>query len=202
MDHRLVGKDPDAGSDWGWEENRTTEDDMAEWHHWLNGHELVNSGSLWWTGRPDVLRFMGSQSQTRLSDWTELNWWIMEEAREFQKPSASLTTLKPLTVWITTNWKIGIPDRNTRPPYMSPEKLVCRSRSNRTRHGTMDWIQIGKGVCQGWIFTPCLSNLYAEYIMQNARLEEAKLGSRLLGEISITSDKQKTPPLWQKAKKN
>jgi len=60
----------------------------------------------------------------------------------------------------------------------------------------------GKGVCQGCIFSPCLFNLYAEYIMRNAGRDEAQLESRLLGEISITLDMQMTPPLWQKAKRN
>ena len=62
----------------------------------------------------------------------------------------------------------------------------------------MDWFKIGKGVRQGYILSPCLFYLYAEYIMQNARLDEAKLESRLMGKISITSDMQMTPPLWQK----
>ena len=62
--------------------------------------------------------------------------------------------------------------------------------------------QIGKGVCQGCIFSPCLFNLYAEYIMQNARLDEAQLKSRLPEEISITLDMQMTPPFWHKVKKN
>ena len=70
----LTGKDPDAGRDWGQEEKGTTEDEMAGWHHRLDGHVWVNSGSWWWTGRPGVLWFMGSQSRTRLSDWTEPNW--------------------------------------------------------------------------------------------------------------------------------
>ena len=72
----------------------------------------------------------------------------------------------------------------------------------RIGHGRTDWFQIGKGVCQGCILSPCLFNFYAEYIMRNARLEEAKLESRLPGEISITSDMQMTPPLWQKVKRN
>ena len=72
----------------------------------------------------------------------------------------------------------------------------------RTGHGTRDWFQIGKGVCQGCIFSPCLFNLYAEYIMRNAGLEETQAESRLLGEISVTSDMQMTPPLWQKVKRN
>ena len=110
---------------------------------------------------------------------------------------------KPLTVWITINWKIlkemGIPYHLTcllRNLYAGQEATV------RTRHGTTDWFQIGKGVHQGYILSPCLFNLYAEYIMRNAGLEEAQAGSRLPGEISITSDMQMTPPLWQKVKKN
>ena len=66
----------------------------------------------------------------------------------------------------------------------------------------MDWFQIGKGVSQDGILSPCLFNLYAEYIMQNARLEEAQLESRLPGEVSITSHMQMKPPLWQKVKRN
>ena len=106
-------------------------------------------------------------------------------------------------VWITTNWNIlkemGIPDH-----------LTCLLRNLnagqkaivRTGHGTTDWFQIGKGVCQGCILSPCLFNLYAEYTMRNTGLGEAQLESRLLGEISITSDMQMTPPLWQKVKNN
>ena len=70
----------------------------------------------------------------------------------------------------------------------------------RTRHGTTDWIQIRKGVRQGCILSPCLCTLNAEYIMRNAGLDEAQLESRLLEEISRTSDMQMTPPLWQKEK--
>ena len=70
----------------------------------------------------------------------------------------------------------------------------------RTGHGTTDWFQKGKGVYQGCILSPCLINLYAEFIMRNARFDE-KLKSRLLGEISITSDIQMTPSLWQKVKR-
>ena len=75
----------------------------------------------------------------------------------------------------------------------------------RTGHGTTDWFQIGKGVCQGSLLSPCLFNLHAEYIMRNAGLEEAQdcfQESRLLGDISINSDMEMTPPLWQKVKKN
>ena len=92
-----------------------------------------------------------------------------------------------------------------------PDHLTCLLRNLyageeatvRTGHGTTDWFQIGKGVWQGCILSPCLFNLYAEYIMRNAGLKEKhKLESRFLGEISITSDIQMTPPLWQKVKRN
>ena len=72
----------------------------------------------------------------------------------------------------------------------------------RTGHGTTDWFQIGKGVHQGCILSPCLFNVYAENIMRNAGLEEAQAGIKIVGEISITSDMQMTPPLWQKVKRN
>ena len=88
-----------------------------------------------------------------------------------------MTTLKPLTVWITPNWKIlkemGIPDHVIcllRNLYAGQEAIV------RTGHGTTDWFHIGKGVCQGCILSPCSFNLYAEYIMRNAGLEEAQAG--------------------------
>ena len=63
----------------------------------------------------------------------------------------------------------------------------------------MDWFKIGKGVRQGYMLSPCLFNLYAEYIM---KLDEAQAGIKMQGEISITSDMQMTPPLWQKVKRN
>ena len=87
---------------------------------------------------------------------------------------------KPLTVWITTNWKI-LRDRNTRPPYLPLEKPVSRSRSDRTEHGTMDWFQIGKGVCLSCTLSPCLFNLYVEYIMQNAGEDEVQAGIKTAG---------------------
>ena len=94
---------------------------------------------------------------------------------------------------------MGIPDHLTctlRNLYAGQEATVG------TGHGTKDWFQVGKGVLQCCILSPCLFNLYAEYIMSNAGLEEAKLESRFPGDISITSDMQMTPPLWQKVKRN
>ena len=87
-----------------------------------------------------------------------------------------------MTVWITTNWKIlqevGMPEHLTcllRNLYAGQEATV------RTGHGTTDWFQIGKGVPQSCILSPCLFNLYAEYIMQNARLDEAQAGIKIAG---------------------
>ena len=69
---------------------------------------------------------------------------------------------------------------NARTPYQPLEKSVCRSKATvRTRHGTADSFQIGKGVCQGYILSPCLFNLYVEYIMSNARLDEAQAGIKI-----------------------
>ena len=91
---------------------------------------------------------------------------------------------------------MGIPDRLTcflRNTYSGQEATAS------TGHGITDQFQIGKEVRQGCILSPCLFNLYAEYINQNAGLGEHKLESRLPGEVSITSDMQMTPPLLQKA---
>ena len=117
--------------------------------------------------------------------------------------SALLTRPKPLTVWITTNWRIlqeiGIPDHLTcllRNLYAGQEATV------RTRRGITERFQIGKGVCQGCILSLCLLNLYAVYIMQNAGLYETKGGIKIVRRMSATSHMQMTPPLWQKVKRN
>ena len=73
----------------------------------------------------------------------------------------------------------------------------------RTGHGTTDWFQIRKGICQGCILSPCLFNLYAEYIMRNAGLEEAQAGVKTAGRnINDLRYADDTPPLRQKVKKN
>ena len=104
-----------------------------------------------------------------------------QESSERTSISASLTMPKPLTVWITINCgkflqEMGIPDHLTcllRNLYAGQEATV------RTGHGPTDWFQIGKGVCQGCILSPCLFNFYAEYIMRNAWLNEAQAGIKI-----------------------
>ena len=96
--------------------------------------------------------------------------WIIEKQENSKKISfASLTTLKPLTVWITTNWKIlqkmGIPDHLT---WLLRNLYAAQEATVRSGHGTMDWFKIGKGVHQGCILSPCLFNLYAEYIIRSS----------------------------------
>ena len=116
-----------------------------------------------------------------------------QESSRKTSTSASLTMLKPLTVWITTNWKIlkemGIPDHIIcllRNLYAGQETTV------RTRHGTTDWFQIGKGVHQGCILSPCLFNFYAEYIMQNAGMDEVqariKISRRNISNLRYSDD--------------
>ena len=126
--------------------------------------------------------------------------------REFQKNIySSLTDYAKAfdCVGHSKLWEIlkemGIPDRLTcllRNLYTGQKVTI------RTRHGKTDWFQIMKGVRLGCILSLCLFNLYAEYIMRNTGLDEARLESKLQGEISITSDMQITPYLWQKAKRN
>ena len=87
---------------------------------------------------------------------------------------------KPLTVWVTTNWKIlkemGLPDHLT---CLLRNLYAGQEATGRTGDGKTDWFQIGKGVCQGCILSPCLFNLYAEYIMRNAWLDEAQAGIKI-----------------------
>ena len=139
-------------------------------------------------------------------DQTVNIYWIIEKAREFQKNiyfcfidyAKAFDCVDHNKLWKILQ-EMGIPDHLIcllRNLYADQEATV------RTGHGTTDWLLIGKGVHQGCILSPCLFNLYAQYITRNTGLDEAQVKSRLLGEISITSDMQMTPPLWQKVKKN
>ena len=130
----------------------------------------------------------------------------MEKAREFQKNiyfcfndyAKAFDSVDHNKLWQSLK-EMGIPDH-----------LICllgnlyagQEATVRTGHGTTDWFQIRKGVRQGCILSPCLFNFYAEYIRETLDWKKHKLESRLQGEISITSDMQMTPPLWQKVKRN
>ena len=91
-----------------------------------------------------------------------------------------------------------------------PDHLTClltkqyarQEATVRTGHGTMNWFQLVKRVCQGYMLSPCLFNLYVEYIVRNAGLDEAQAGIKIVLRKSITSDMQMRPPLWQKMKRN
>ena len=124
--------------------------------------------------------------------------WIIEKAREFQKSiyfyfidyAIAFDCMDHNKLWKILE-EMGIPDHLTcllRNLYADQEATV------RTGHGTTDWLQIGKGVHQGCILSPCLFNLHAEYIMRSVKLDEAQTG-RLLGEILVTSHMQMTLPL-------
>ena len=137
---------------------------------------------------------------------TNLDSWIMEKAREFQKNiyfcfidyAKACDCVDHNKLWKILR-EIGMPDHVTcllRNLYAGQEVTL------RTGHGPTDWFQIGKGVRQGCILSPCLFNLYAEYIMKNTGLEEVQAGIKTAGEISATSDILVTPPLWQKVKRN
>ena len=150
---------------------------------------------------PDVQAGFRKGRGTRSNFQHPLDDWKKQET--FRKTSALLTMPRPLTVWITTNWKIleemGIPDY-----------LICllsnlyagQEATVRTGHRTADWFQIWKGVRQGWILSPCLFNLYAEYIMRNAGLDEAQAGIKIAGKNIKNLRYADDTILWQKAKKN
>ena len=111
--------------------------------------------------------------------------WILENTREFQKNIyfCFIDYTKAFDhVDHNKQWKIlkemGKPDHLT---CLLSNLYAGQEATVRTGHGTMDWFQIGKGVCQGWILSPCLFNFYAEYIMQNARLDEAQARIKIAG---------------------
>ena len=131
--------------------------------------------------------------------------WVIKKAKEFQKNiyfcfidyAKAFDCVDHNTLWKILK-EMGLPDHLT---FLLRNLYAGQEATVRTGHGTTNWFQIGKGVRQGCILSPCLFNLYAEYIMRNNGLEEAQAGIKL-GEISITSDMQMTPPLWQKVRRN
>ena len=126
-----------------------------------------------------------------------------QESSRKKSTSALLTMPKHLTVWITTNcgkflkrWEY----QTTWPA--SWEICIQVKKQVRTRHGTTEWFQIGKAVHQGCILSPSLFNLYAEQIMQNARLDEAQAGIKIAGRNINNLRYADDTTLWQKVKKN
>ena len=109
--------------------------------------------------------------------------WIIEKAREFHKNVyfCFIDYAKAFDCVDHNKLENSERDGHTRSPDLPLEKPICRSGGNRTGHGTTDWFQIGKGVCQGCILSPCLFSLYAEYIMRNTGLEEAQAGIKIAG---------------------
>ena len=130
---------------------------------------------------PDVQAGFRKGSRTR--DQIANICWIIEKAREFQKNIylCFIDYVKAFDCVDHKKLENSSRDGDTRPSYLPPEKPVCKSRSSRriTRHGTMDWFQIEKGVLQGYILSSCLFNFYAEYIMRNAGLDEAQAGIKI-----------------------
>ena len=102
-----------------------------------------------------------------------------ESSRKTSSISALLTMPKPLTVWITTNCGKFLKMWEYQTTWPASWEPVCRPGSNGL--GTTDWFQIGKGVRQGCILSPCLFNFYAEYIMRNAGLDEVQAGIKIAG---------------------
>ena len=111
--------------------------------------------------------------------------WIIAKAREFQKNvyfccidyAKAFDCMDHNKLWKILK-DIGIPDHLT---CLLRNLYAGQEATARTRHGTTDWFQIGKGVCQGCILSPCLFNSYAEYIMRNAGLDEAQGGIKIAG---------------------
>ena len=127
--------------------------------------------------------------------------WIIKEAREFQKNICFIDYARAFD-YVDQNklWKIlkdmGISDHL---PCFPKNLYAGQEATVRTGHGKTDWFWIGKGVCQGCILSPCLFNLYAEYIMRNAGLDGIKIAGRNVNNLRYTDA---TWPLWQKTKKN
>ena len=135
--------------------------------------------------------------------------WIIEKSKRVPEKHLFLLYWLCQSLWLCgSQWKtvrkkklwktlkeMGIADHLT---CLLRNLFAGQEATVRTGHGTTDWFQIGKGVCQGCTLSPCLLNLYAEYIMRNAGLDEAQ--ARLKEERPITSDIQITSSFWQKVK--
>ena len=130
----------------------------------------------------------GFRKGRRTRDQIVNNRWILEKAREFQKNiyfcfidySKAFDCVDHNKLW-TILKEMGIPDHLT---CLLRHLYTGRETTVRTGHGITDWFQIGKGVHQSCILSPCLFNLYAEYIVRNAGLEAAQAGIKIAGRNS------------------
>ena len=148
-----------------------------------------------------------SKSRTWLSNWTELNWLDHQESKRVPEKNIYFCFTEYAKDFDCADHnklrkilqEMGLPDHLTcllRNLYAGQEATV------RTEHGTTDWFQIRKVVCQGYILSPCLFNFYEDYITRNAGLEEAQTGIKIAGRNINNLRYQMTPPLWQKVKRN
>ena len=159
------------------------------------------------TGEPGRLPSMGSHRVGHnWSDLAAVAVGSLKKQESSRKPSTSalLTMPKPLTVWITINYGKFWKRWEYQTTWCASWEICMQVRKEQLELDMeqQELFKIGKGVHQGCLLLPCLFNLYAEYIMQNAGLDEAQAGINLPGQVSITSGMQMAPPLWQKVKKN
>ena len=146
----------------------------------------------------------GFRKGRRTRDQIAKIFWITEKARRVQKNIYFffdfMKAFDCMVQQTVGNYSRG---GNTLPPYLSPEKPVCRSRRTvRTGHGTMDWFKIGKGIWQNCTLSPCLFHFYEEPSLEILGCMTQKLESGLLKEIPTISDMQMVTFLWQKVKRN
>ena len=171
---------------------------LHSFHTLSNVQNYPNEASTTWTMnfqmfKPDLEK----AEEPEINCLHLLDHWKKQESSRKPSTIALLTMQKSLTV--ENCQELGIPDHLTcllRNLYAGQEATV------RTGHGTADWFQIGKGVCHGCILSPCLLNLYAEYIMQNSGLDETQAGIKIAGRNINNLRYADDTILWQKAKKN
>ena len=163
---RLVGSQYAAGDQWRNNPRKNEEMEPKQKQHPVV--DASGDGSKVWCFKEQYC--IGTRNQIASIHW------IIEKARKFGKTSSALLILCGSQQTVKNSPRDG----STGPPYLLPEKSLCRLRSTiRTGHGTTDWFQIRKGIHQGCIVLPCLFNFYAEYIMQNAGLDEIQAGIKI-----------------------
>ena len=157
-----------------------------------------------WTMNFQMFKLLEKAEEPEIKLPTSTGSWKKQESSKRTSVSALLPMPKPLTVWITINcakfWKRW--EYQTTWPTSWEICYAGQEASVRTGHGTTDWLQIGKGERQDCILSPCLFNLYAEYIMRNAGLDEAQAGIKIAERNINNLRYAEAPPLWQKVKRN